>query len=258
MPKHGGKGQQDREGNAGHPQKRDVRGSVHVSGTVEALLPPALVNEYKSANKETDGREEKRFVIERFTLLFVAIVAVLNLIQTCASVKSASSARDAYDLAKRNFVAEQRPYVASPAAIFPFIAAGRIGDSVAYTNYGKSAALHVRSVGTILVGNDADAQAERWFARQAKRTEDIPIKRTPEGIPLPQPSERIVMPPNDPADAIVTSATEETSTTSYFLVVVRVTYKDISLNNYWTDICWQHLAGENLSLLRCPIHGSIN
>ncbi len=100
----------------GQNSKHRIEGDVRVDGQIKTNLPPDLVEEYKASNREssareyrTEIREKRRFVVEIVTLGFVALVAVISLVQvwlarrsTDAAVAAAAAAQKSVDSARES------------------------------------------------------------------------------------------------------------------------------------------------------------
>jgi hypothetical protein len=132
--------------------RRRVEGEVRVTGQIKADLPPDLVEEYKTANRDNTSREGKRFIIERVTLGLVILVAFLNIVQSWQAIKSANAATQAVIQSATQFQQDQRPYVSqtiksSNAPTWFPSGDGQTGQVLwnwGMTNFGKTPAQNIR------------------------------------------------------------------------------------------------------------------
>jgi hypothetical protein len=69
-------------------ENRKISGDVHVRGEVEAKLPPEMVKEYVSSNQKWDRRDDRRFLVEKLTLLSAVLVVVSGVVQSFQSVRA--------------------------------------------------------------------------------------------------------------------------------------------------------------------------
>ena len=111
--------------------KREVNGSVRISGKVETNLPPGLMEQYTSAQKDSNEREDRaelreianegrdilRFRIDVVTLIVVTVYASLTAIQSCEAIHSADAAKSAADTAKKTLIISERAYISVPTPI---------------------------------------------------------------------------------------------------------------------------------------------
>jgi hypothetical protein len=105
-------------------ENRKISGDVHVRGEVEAKLPPEMVKEYVSSNQKWDRRDDRRFLVEKLTLLSAVLVVVSGVVQSFQSVR-------AVRLTKESLVSVQRAFVFStPQAIAQF---GKDGQEIGKT-----------------------------------------------------------------------------------------------------------------------------
>ena len=86
-------------------------GVIEIKGKIEAYPTQDLLAEWRNSTTGSDTRENRREKVEKATLGFVALVALLNLVQTCSSVRSADAARRAADIAKDTLRISQRAYI---------------------------------------------------------------------------------------------------------------------------------------------------
>ncbi len=133
-------------------EEREVSGSIHIRGEVEANLPKSLIDHYEAAQETEGNRQEKKYRLDVITLIFVIIVAGLTVWQACLNRKLAITAADTLKTTKEQFQRDQRPYLAqtSKSSEAPqFIlkpddpSHGQIMWNWHMTNYGKSPADHV-------------------------------------------------------------------------------------------------------------------
>lgn len=91
--------------------RRNISGSIHVSGEVEAKLPFDLVKTYTASSEKDERREDKRFFVEKITLVFVALVAVMGMIQTGDARRSADAVVSSANTSLNAYEATSRPYI---------------------------------------------------------------------------------------------------------------------------------------------------
>jgi hypothetical protein len=101
--------------NGSREQKRKITGELHVRGEIEANIPRAAMEQYKAAIQENTSRDNWRFAVECITLFFVIVVAILGIIQTRQSIRSAGAARDAADTNKASLHVAERAYLSISA-----------------------------------------------------------------------------------------------------------------------------------------------
>ncbi len=149
-PPYGSTGQPDPSTKDARPQQREIKGHVNVGGEIKAHLPPTFVEEYKASNEKADRREDKRFRIEKATLVSVVIVAALSLIQTRQAIKSAEAAKQAADAASaaNDITAESvraRIDVDSVKLSQPIAIGGATNVTAVLKNTGQTPAYNVRT-----------------------------------------------------------------------------------------------------------------
>ena len=91
-------------------EKREVRGDIGITGELKAIFPPAFVDEYKASNDKESAREDKRLGLEKYTFIFVVVVAVLSLIQTCQSRESLKLASQSLQIGERAYISIGTPH----------------------------------------------------------------------------------------------------------------------------------------------------
>lgn len=151
------------------------------------------------------------------------------------------------------FYQDQRPYVTLYAVPVQFESNKIILIHLYSGNSGKTPAIRVHGNGHIFLGNNALAQAYRWFDTEA---ENIFAHQTGTII---RPG---VSPTNyDDAirntlstDRIIGNEEFRSLTARDFSIVVafRTVYSDTAGNQYWTDICLTYLATNAIAY--CPKH----
>ncbi len=151
------------------------------------------------------------------------------------------------------FYQDQRPYVTIHAVPVQFEPNKVILVDLFSGNSGKTPATRVGGNGRIFLGNDALAQAYRWFDTEAEST----FTRRTETIIRPGTA------PTNYADAIrstlhtdrIIGEEEFKSLTARdfsIAVAFRSVYSDTVGNQYWTDICITYLASNAIAY--CPQH----
>jgi hypothetical protein len=172
-------GQGNTGGHQGRPDyhKRKISGDVYVRGEVQIDLPSVKENR-SAADRKKESREQKRFLVEGITLFFVVVVAVLNFLQTSQATLSANAAVESVRQSERNFRIEAAPYIDFvPAAPKVF----KDGSELLFLeekNFGKTPALHFRSLSMIILQspglptpnftfNEASAKGDSMLAPDA-------------------------------------------------------------------------------------------
>jgi hypothetical protein len=170
-------------------------------------------------------------------------------------------ARQALSDSQKFFQIDQRPYVWNSAVQpLPMIPNQRISANVYFANYGKSPALDVHGTGAMFFGRDALKQADAWFESIGTN----PLNKSTTG------TVSIIAPgiPPDPQKAnsftTILSTKVVTSDDITFIlkndfsavIVLRQQYSDTGGNNYYTDMCFFHLASN--AIAQCKSHNEIH
>lgn len=94
------------------PEKREVRGDIGITGELKTIFPPAFLDEYKASSHRENVRENERLGLEKGTFIFVVVVALLSLIQTCQSMKSLKLASQSLQIGERAYISIGTPHFA--------------------------------------------------------------------------------------------------------------------------------------------------
>lgn len=217
--------------------------------------PPVGMNYDQEGDRQRGNgisRLEKR--VERTSRLMEYLTGLM-LIVTFGGVAVAYTQ---LDTAKVQFSQDQRPYVISVAAPRLLAPDQLIMVDFRNGNYGKSPAIKVGGGGKVFFGDDALAQADRWFREDAPR---LFARRN-----------ETVLPPNTPASHNEARRTTVTSDRPVgaeelgslmrkpfsIVAVMRQVYLDSAGNQYWTDSCVSNLAGsDEMAIVECNAHNDI-
>ena len=226
-------------------QERYISGNIGVVGQVEANFPRELIEEYKTSNRQAhtrenarDRREVWRFRVEIITLIFVVFVALLSIIQSRQSVRTANAAAEANKLAKANFWLDERPFIDTRFTGMPHPVPEMLGlpvASFAYKNYGKGPALRVRVATWIFTGPTQEQEVESWFSRMG----DGPIDESNTDLTLPTGEtkkhlvlENFVMPGQEITGASIGYKPFDDVGIRGTRIVARIEYYDLGGNRY--------------------------
>lgn len=253
----------DSDAEPGHPGKEThhVNGDIRIAGDVNANLPPDITKEYVSSSQKENTREDRRFVVERITLVFVILVAIISMAQFCAS-------RLAIQQAKDQFVADQRPYLLIHRISTVHMAVGDpMMADVQWVNFGKTPAVHEKNISRIVFGRDALALADQFF-----------IDAPGESVPVTTSSEAVIAQgthdcgsddktgnvnfdcgsttsKSDNAIGNAVDIVDATTNDTHLLIVGRIYYKDTAGNKYNTDYCFRRLRTGVLAY--CTNHNDV-
>jgi hypothetical protein len=89
---------------SGQEQQRKISGKVHVDGEVEVDFAKSLVEKYESAQETEGTRQERKYRLDKITLVAAIIYTSLAGIQSCESIKGVSIAKDSLESVQRAFV----------------------------------------------------------------------------------------------------------------------------------------------------------
>jgi len=95
----------------GGKEKREISGAIRIAGEIETEFPPDIKDEYITSSRDSTARERKRYKVERVTLGFVILVALLNLIQAVESVRSANASHASINQAENNRRDDDRAWI---------------------------------------------------------------------------------------------------------------------------------------------------
>lgn len=254
----------------GGDQKRSVTGKMHVQGEIEVHLPPEEYESNAAAKKKNHARERLKIIIEILGLVGLFIYATLTAIQACQARRSADAAMNANAQSRKQFIADQRPYVlVSQIRSLQIVTGQNINADVFLSNYGKSPALHKISYDAILFGPDAMERVEWYFSH------------APTNPPHPPTGSEMTIPPNDAPCPITSVATDTTAFSCVFstvdskipiqlpsqvdwmknhdrsiVLVGRIFYRDMGDNLYTTDYCFFRLSSG--AIAACPTHNDVH
>jgi hypothetical protein len=137
-------------------QKHRVAGNVHLDGEIEIHVPPSVKKEQDTENKNRSARESKKMLIDGITLLFVVVVAVINVIQLRTSIESNR-------ISKESLQSVQRAYI----QILPITNFNKNGSghptmdfSVRWDNVGATPAINAISAHFAKIRNENLTEAE--------------------------------------------------------------------------------------------------
>jgi hypothetical protein len=216
---------------------------------------------YVSSSQKDEARETERFKVERVTLLFVALVALLNGIQSYESVKSAEATREANRITRDQFTKDERPYLILHKVVPEPIEGGKeITAEVFGVNYGKSPAVHALGVGGVFFGPQALTEAYGFFDRMGNTRLTPNDHRSeftvPPGVSATEASDGGGF-TSLHTNVVITQEQADWLSRNDFSVVFanRMQYQDIGGNVYQTDTCMTRLASG--AIAQCPKHNDI-
>jgi|SRR5882672_3968418 len=236
--------------------------NIHIRGEIEVGRSPNLTDEHNTERREDTTHERKKYLVEKLTLIAVIIYAGVAVWQACLT-------RTAIFDARKQFVADQRPYVwlsfldPSPARNpVPIQVNHKLEADLHFVNYGKSPALKMAMNGHIFHGSNAQALAYAWLDEMEKkplgelsRISDKSVSVIPPVIPSD---------PRRSPDYTTLESDKELTEDEFefikgndfsFFVVSFLEYKDLSGNIYQTEICASHL--KTGAMLNCNVHNGI-
>jgi len=89
-------------------QERDIAGDVQIRGGVFVQLPPEIAFRKDAADDKKEARENKKYRLEKISIVILTLYAGLTAIQSCQSIRSANAARDAVKVARDTLTETQR------------------------------------------------------------------------------------------------------------------------------------------------------
>jgi hypothetical protein len=212
-------------------ERREVSGSLHVKGEVEANLPKGFIDNYEAAQKEEGDRQEKKYRLDVITLTFVIIVAGLTVWQACLNHQMAVLAANTLKTTKEQFQRDQRPYLAQtskssePPQFIPRPddqSHGQILWNWHMTNYGKTPADHVTFTQEISLDGEPFAPSFRETAPNF-------------GPPM--------APTTDVCDSVISRPIERAEferlvkVTDGIVIRIKIDYSDLEGTRYQTGLC---------------------
>jgi hypothetical protein len=235
--------------------KKSCDGDVRIHGAVEVHPSPSLIEQHKTDREENATQQNRSYTISKFTLYAVIVYSALTTILVIIGGLQLKRSHD-------TFQQDQRPYVFStkvnPAQFAP--PDNRLGTQIFYYNYGKSPALHMNDVGWIFVGADQKL-VDDWF----KQLGDGPLETANlepndgHGSQRPFLTESVLMQGEKPVLTTLVSRATATSLDVGYIVAIRFQYFDTFGKRYWSDVCFQHLPGQNEEIgNRCMAHNEIH
>lgn len=232
-PKTGGNGQQamDRPNGRVDDGQRKVSGAVQVSGAITVTTSSADREAARQSVERAEGRENEREQRKHRLDVATLIIAALTL---GAGVAYAGLTYSQLKLTKSLFINDERPYVLPARADIMTGPDGQKYVNVGWDNYGKSPALDAMTWGQAFYGVNAKEQAEAHLKTVDLSLDTVPsVSVVPPGIP----------PPDRPAMFMSVRLSPDLlalylNQSRKIAVATRVTYKDLSGNQYYSDSCW--------------------
>jgi hypothetical protein len=241
-------------------EKRSVTGKLHVNGEVEIRVPREVQNENAIAKEKADRRDGLKLRVEVLTLLFGVLTFLVVGIYAILTYWQARSTQTLVDLTRKQFTADQRPYVLAVKVVKNQDAAGRTFFDLATADYGRSPALHMKGRGGVYEGPDAISQGDHFFATVDADSfvPPPPQKLYSEGVLQPGPVDK------DTGDWRATYyapgsgdvLTFDEGHDFHIVIVSRIDYEDLSGNKYHTDFCYAVLASQ--AIAQCPAHNDVH
>ena len=215
-------------------EKREVSGSIHVRGEVEANLPKGFIDNYETSQKEDGDRQEKKFRLDVITLIFVIIVAGLTVWQAILNRQMVKTADNTLKTAKEQFRRDQRPYLAQTSRSSEpphFIltpgnpSQGQIIWNWHMSNYGKTPADHVTFTQEISLDGGP------FVPSQGEIVPNV-------GPPM--------APTTDVNDSVISKPIQTSEfdrlmkTTDGIIIRIKIGYSDLEGTPYETGLCISH------------------
>jgi hypothetical protein len=228
-------------------QKCSVTGDMHVRGEITVQPSPEEKLTRETTEGKHDAKDRKKLWLECASFGVLTIYASLTLWQSCSSQKIVN-------LTRTQFITDQRPYISSTNTLsegpLPAPLKGmQVG--IEYTNFGKSPALHVRSVDQVFGGLDQMTKVDSWFVGLGNG----PLPKSYQGVELP---ETIAM-QSEKKGSLVGGINDVSNPNDTYVAVMRIEYFDVSGSRYWTDICWMHIGNSQPpAFARCMTHNEIH
>lgn len=236
--------------------------------TVDVQIPREEADRYYAEQLKTLQLQRRTLHATVATFVAVAFYAIVAYLQwstmdatfrevrqqSASATNTATTAKDSLQLARDNFIKDQRPYLLI-TKIFPDpqIAPGKVMYwRIEQVNYGRSPAINTIGRTDVFNGMNALSQANDFFAKLPKRF----VRNV---------GSQGIVGPNAPAvfssirsHGVITPA-EVTFITTHDLavaVVGRLQYEDLSGNTYYTDFCYSTFVTGAITY--CPTHNEIH
>lgn len=232
---------------------KNMSNDVNVRGRIEIDRSPSLAEQYRTERGEDDARQNKKYSLEKLTLLAVILYTGVTLILAILSVISINDSR-------KHFAKDQRPYLwvsLVDTEPYPIEANERLQANIYVVNYGKSPALRMVSIKKIFYGANAKERAYDWFDNLGNQPlqENVAEKSVsivPPGIPVDPKHSPINSTAQGSPPLTITDVDFITQNDFSFYIVDRIDYYDLEGNYYRSEFCGFHL--KTGALANCREH----